>query len=108
MIHINESELQRAGFPRSFIAALRQIASISNSTATQADIYNLQSQITMADAEILSVEVLVAMNRLRSQLTDIESAVSSLRAEIASQRKPNLSSIERRIDAIETIVNGTL
>lgn len=103
MISINEAELQRAGFPRSFIAALRQIASISNSTVTQADITNLQNQLDGVDIDLNQLETRIATNRLRSQLSDLEQSVAFLQAEIARQRQPDLSSILQRLDNLETM-----
>lgn len=108
MIQINEAELRRAGFPVTFIAALRQIAQISNSSVTTADINNLQNQLDSVDIDLQQLEQRIAMNVVRSQLADVSQAVEYLRAEMASKRQPDLSSITSRLDALEILVHGAL
>ena len=83
-IRIDEASLLRAGFPRDLVAALRDLATLSASSVTPADLTALQVQITANDAELAEFEKQIL---IRPRQPDHQK-FAELEALIMSARRP--------------------
>lgn len=54
-IRIDEASLIRAGLPRDFVAAMRQLVAAATSTVTDADLAAIQAQVDDAVADIATL-----------------------------------------------------
>ena len=107
-IRIDEASLLRAGFPRDLVAALRDLATLSASSVTPADLNALQVQITANDAELAAFEKRVLLRQISVEVSNLAQSVSQLRAEIAAIPRPNNSALIQRIEQLEQITAGLI
>jgi hypothetical protein len=107
-IRIDEASLLRAGFPRDLVAALRDLATLSASSVTPADLTALQVQINANDAELAAFEKQILIRRISADVSNLVQSVEQLRAQVAALPKPNNSALIQRIDHLEQITAGLL
>lgn len=54
-IRIDEASLIRAGLPRDFVAAMRELVAAASSTVTDADLAAIQAEVDAAVADIAAI-----------------------------------------------------